>query len=686
MTHNGVEKIFWINGKSVANFTSDMADAATYLRLERFDSNLPSAAAAAVKRWMESDTNATWLMVIDDAGPEAIDGNDYNLSTDSNNVGFGQWIPRSSLEPKRIILITTSNRRIAQRWCHDKAIFLISPLETEDAVKFLRDRSADTTSSEMSAKKLVERFERHPSAITAAAAYIRENDMNEMTIDRYLIEFDQDQIDLMPTAINSRLSPALNPISPFASWLKTFQRIDETERQAISILALMCCLDQVHISQSMLLHAFEWSSTTILEASSVLLNYNIITKDMNKFYTIPRLVQQAARHWFKSKPGPGASPLNSWQFRALNCLIKEYECKKPQPGGSSIQAYLQQCHLLSHINEFRLFCKVSSERDMVCTDPQAAGIISFASLYMSEGEYRYAESLLLFVLNQKNLDPLLRAVAKVDLGESLRSRSAQDRNDRRLKKATDIVRDARDIITQEMKAIAAKSDVEEEKPTLEHIDSILYLQIYPCFARLYSDRRNFKRAAYFQDLVIRYYQTNERENDITMVGAILDRSSIYWLAGDAEWALKFQLKALEKLRTKPLSEDPDVESRRIEVQAALVRSYYSLREVDIALLYAYKVCNGRLKLFGESHIKTLEAERDLSVCLEDAQKLEEAKSIVERVLNKWKEKFGPEHLDVLQLEARLNRLNEELEKPPISDIEKAENLDPDLGPGSGTGN
>ena len=92
------------------------------------------------------------------------------------------------------------------------------------------------------------------------------------------------------------------------------------------------------------------------------------------------------------------------------------------------------------------------------------------------------KSLLLFVLSQKDPDPLLGVVAKVDLGESLRSRSAQDRNDRRLKKEIDIVRDARYIITQETKAIAAKSDVEEEKSTLEHIDSILYLQIYLCFA------------------------------------------------------------------------------------------------------------------------------------------------------------------------------------------------------------
>ena len=103
-----------------------------------------------------------------------------------------------------------------------------------------------------------------------------------------------------------------------------------------------------------------------------------------------------------------------------------------------------------------------------------------------------------------------------------------------------------------------------------------------------------------------------------MFDAILDRSSIHWLAGDADWALKFQLKALKKLRTKPLSEDPDVESRSIEVQAALVRCYYSIREVDIALPYAYKVCNGKPKLFGESRIKTLETERDLSGCLGDA--------------------------------------------------------------------
>ena len=533
---NDVDHVFWISGKSAANFNSDMADAAARLGSERLGSNISSTAAAAVKRWMEAENDETWLLVVDDAGPEAMDGNDHNMVTDSKGENFGWWIPRSSLKPRRTVLITTSNRPVAQRWCADDAIFLMPPLNCDDAVKLLRDQSGDFTSSDSNAKRLVNHLEQHPSAITAAAAYIRHNNLNGMSIDQYLVEFDQGRSAATPPAqgfsrlflFNARCNSITTPMSPFLSWIKTFTAIETTNRKSLDLLALICCFDQVRISPNLFSHAFPFSTfTAILQDLSILLNYNIITRDpLRKTYAIPRLVQQVARQWFESNQSmvpPRGPSLKFWRFRALNCIIKEYERRKAQPGRSSVEAHLHQCRLLPHINEFRVFCK-AYEGEISLKNPEGAGIISFASLYMSEGENRYAESLLWCVLRQTRLDPLLRAVAKVDLAENLRSRSAQDGNKRRLKKATDLVRDARDLIIQEIKEMGD----DEEESVVGHVESILYSQIYPCFARLYSDRANFERAGYFQDLVVSYYSTNGKENNLPLLDAIIDRSGIYW--------------------------------------------------------------------------------------------------------------------------------------------------------------
>ena len=304
---NTFDSVFWIDATSVTSFMRGMEYIADALEL------LPTADAAsnanAVKVWMETHDNGSWLLVLDAAGPEAV-SESYELSADSRENNFVQRLPQRSSSPLRTILISTSQKHVALQWCRPELAFEVPPLAPDEAVNLLQTMSGDRRSRKEDVASLATELDGNPSALLAAATLIRTHSEAGETISTFLGTFRKRKDKAI--ALFDGTHPSTHALYPtkkslMMTWFKVIEAVQQWSEKACDLLFFIACLCGTSISPSLFRHAFGWKDDILeLRAEiSTLLNYRLISRDeVTGCYRMPKLVRLTTRSWMETHPIP----------------------------------------------------------------------------------------------------------------------------------------------------------------------------------------------------------------------------------------------------------------------------------------------------------------------------------------------------------------------------------------------
>jgi tetratricopeptide (TPR) repeat protein len=633
--NNTFDCIFWIDATSITSFMRGMECIAVKLELP-----LPADAtshANAAKLWMETRSSGSWLTILDASDLEAVSGS-HELDVDAKEKHFVHKLPQRSSSPLRTILVTTSRRNVAQIWSrHPELAFEVPFLKPDEAANLLRIMSGDRRAKEQDVVSLAKELDENPSAILAASALILHHSEAGETIAKFLARSRKDKDKFIAFFNGSHKSTRdLHMTSLTVTWVKAIEAVQKQSRKSCDLLFLIACLDGTSISERLFCHAFGWKEPIELEFETIiskLLDYRLISRDSTtKCYRMPRLVRLTTRHWMKThaRPVNGGSLLLKWHLKALDSLLIEYDNMEPETGHSMIAAQLRRRTLLPHAAMFQQFCRAGGRCRARLSETQFEAIVRFSDLFSSEGHYKTASDMLGFARESPVPQSEWRRVAMLRLAVNLRNQTLVDGDSHRLEQAFAIVR--------EVKETAGDTAPNELWSTL---------------ALLLVDKGKFDDAAYYQWKVVLALSQEHGNNSVSVLDARLELSKIRCYQDNVEKALQEQEEIEHLLQTEPLCADPDTNSRVLQVQAALVKTYYTIDRLDLAVEVVRKVVEGRTKLYGELDMKTIGSEKDLAQCLFDEGQTADAIAVLENVKSKLEQKFDFDHEEVRGCGARL---------------------------------
>lgn len=152
------------------------------------------------------------------------------------------------------VLITTRNKKIANRLTYNRRPIQIEPMPSNESVEMIRMMSGDNNVSFKQASRLADLLGHLPLALAQAAAFMFENTMN---VDRYtsIIEKGDDAVvELLGQPNDS--SPDIDIDIPHAvmlTWITSFEQIQEQNPLACELLATIAFFDSHDIPRELLL-------------------------------------------------------------------------------------------------------------------------------------------------------------------------------------------------------------------------------------------------------------------------------------------------------------------------------------------------------------------------------------------------------------------------------------------------
>ncbi|KAH7076746.1 hypothetical protein BKA63DRAFT_594269 [Paraphoma chrysanthemicola] len=610
---NTFDRIFWIDAASVTTFMRGMEFIAEALEMP---TNCESTSHTnTVKVWMEAEDSGSWLLILDAAENEAVyPSHADNVDVvESKETHFFQRLPQRSKTPLRTILITTNRKEIALQWSPNEA-FEVPFLEPTEAGTLLRSMSTDRISREEDVSSLVEELDRNPSAILWAAALIRNKFEVEETISTFLKTWRRSKDRLLAAQLYDNRTgyhPYNEAAKLVAAWTYTIERISQRSKDAIKLLSLAACFDGTRIAYGLCQSALGWKGATLREALIVLLDYRLVSQNpMKGHFCMPQLVGWTVRNWIeKSSPNSASVPLLlRWHLKALKCLLLAFDRLEAKNGESTVHAQLQRRALLPHAAMFERFCRKDSKHGVPLEEDHFRAIVMFAELFLGEGRYKLAEQMLRFARNSPTAASYWKKMAMLRLAESLRNQALVD-----------------------------GSWIRWNTPSI-----------------LYADKAKFRKAADYQKKAIKELSERHGEDDVRTLDACLELSKIRWQQGRWGRALSEQLRIEAHLRTEQLPTDADSTSRLLQVQAAMVRTYHSMKQPQVAVELAERVALGRARVLGELDMKTIGSEKDFAECLLLASRRQDAIEVLEKVERKLRQNFDFDDEEVRRCVAKLD--------------------------------
>ena len=236
----------------------------------------------------------------------------------THHPGIAQFVPRS---PLGSIVVTTRDRRVAERLANRNKTnepINVLPMSGSESEKLLRSKLSDELSSDPAViVQLVSALGNLPLAISQAAAFVAENDMDASG---YLAAFREDEAQVLSVDLWDSRRPSENGSSLLRTWQLSFQQIRNKEPRAAEILSLMSVLDRNAIPKSLLVDENE--SATEFEfnrALGTLKAFSLIIAEKDGKFGLHRLVQLSMRKHLEDE-----STDTYWQEKSLTAMVKHY--------------------------------------------------------------------------------------------------------------------------------------------------------------------------------------------------------------------------------------------------------------------------------------------------------------------------------------------------------------------------
>jgi hypothetical protein len=406
----------------------------------------------------------------------------------------------------------------------------------------------------------------------------------------------------------------------------------------------------------------------------ILQDYAFITfsdtnSDLKRTYRMPNLVQAAVHEWLRD-----ADQSNKQHCEALLVLHRKFEHIQ-KTAKNDIDAYIQQRHLLPHVDHFVKYCredeflKTTSSSISLYINNIAPALVGFARLYVDDGRYHSALLLLEGVRDHYQPDDVWSAKARRDLAETIRRFPSSDKNrSGELSQGRVMLRNAR----------ATAQNIGNQKAEYEAISLL---------AMNYRDAGEWKLAEKNQTEVIKHMKDKHKDDDsnLELLNAKLRWSQILFYRGRAE-RIHDDLKKAEGIqyeilqtRFKP-EQVIDIHCKAFldDVRASLSRTYFALGNYLLAEQLARIVYDGRRAHFGDWDLKTMRIAQDLALCLLKLGKTDDAKKMLEDTCRRLSDKLGSKHLLVSKCEENLKAVKEAEEARKGKEREKVSLGSPSL--------
>ncbi|KAJ0422732.1 hypothetical protein BJY00DRAFT_310746 [Aspergillus carlsbadensis] len=289
--------VFWIHASTKARILDCYAKIAKKANLVGYMKSADNDNPQLVKEWLESEASGRWLIILDNA-------DDHDLLYGSSRMV--DLLPRST---NGSILMTTRDRKVAFDFAGASRLFPLQRLDAEQAQDLLLSNFDDENDLDSeSCKRLCEELEGIPLAIVQASAFMHQNSMTTEEYLEYYQQSSEAQVSLLSEDFEDsvRDRDSKNPVA--ATWVISFEYIEEKAPLAGELLKRMSILD-AHAIPTSLIQIGE-PKHNLIKALGTLQAFCLITarvpatkktKEADKSYDLHRLVRLAARNWLKQR-------------------------------------------------------------------------------------------------------------------------------------------------------------------------------------------------------------------------------------------------------------------------------------------------------------------------------------------------------------------------------------------------
>ncbi|KAI3326741.1 hypothetical protein HD806DRAFT_488058 [Xylariaceae sp. AK1471] len=302
--------VFWVRASNADQFRHSFHSIALECGITGYDDPKVDV-LLLVTRWLERSDQGWWLMIIDNADNAELFFPTQQNSTNSNSIsqnGFlAKYIPECA---HGSILVTTRNKQAGLKLAKGISLIEIYKMSDDESQQLLRLNLGGYIATPSNLLELSSRLEHLPLALVQASAFIQEN---TIPVDRYLRlldQSDQDLINLLSEEFKTVGRDLGMSHAVAATWILSFEQIEQQNRLASELLSLMSLFDRQGIpmeflsdfnkSQQSREHQDDIQDIQLIKALGVLKAYSLVTEDARGL-DMHRLVQLVTRKWLTTK-------------------------------------------------------------------------------------------------------------------------------------------------------------------------------------------------------------------------------------------------------------------------------------------------------------------------------------------------------------------------------------------------
>ena len=330
--------VLWVRADSREALVEQFAGLALHFGLPNHAEADQHRLAQAVKRWLETEREETWLLIFDNV--DDIPMVKEFLPTRGNGA----------------ILLTTRLRAVGK---HIRKIEL-ETLSREEGQQFLlarlgaageEKRETLPEAERQAADQLCELMGGLPLALDQAAAYIEER---ECSLAEYLALYQQQRADLL--RLGNRVDRQEYPDSVATTWLLAFERVEQASPAAADLLRLLAFLHPDAIPEAMFLSgaaelgphllAMAEDHARLQEAISIMQSYSLVRRHPEtKMLSIHRMVQAVIQD------GLDAADRHAWSERAALAVNTAFPHVEPETWAQCEPLLAQALHVTPMIEQ-----------------------------------------------------------------------------------------------------------------------------------------------------------------------------------------------------------------------------------------------------------------------------------------------------------------------------------------------
>ncbi|KAF2475988.1 uncharacterized protein BDR25DRAFT_278738 [Lindgomyces ingoldianus] len=210
-----------------------------------------------VKEWLERKDQRPWLMIIDNADDSEVFFSSGEVTArgaegqDGSAVQgkLGHLIPRC---PHGAILVTTRNKQTGSKLTGGRSMINVGPMNEEESIQLISKRLEDNGLDTKQTSLLADRLDYLPLALVQAAAFIQENSMTVPKYIKLLDHGDHSLVELLSQPFEEEGRDSSVPNAVTATWIVSFNQIDQQYPYAGNLLSLMSFFDRQGIPKLLL--------------------------------------------------------------------------------------------------------------------------------------------------------------------------------------------------------------------------------------------------------------------------------------------------------------------------------------------------------------------------------------------------------------------------------------------------